>query len=102
MCLHAAFRATHRGRGLRHIETLEGPEHEDLLLPPGQRLNGLLESIHRFAYLQLTRWLRIETGRLGDWILLIVLIITTKRQPGNDAAPHGAAPLHVPDPVLEN
>src|SRR5712692_8704935 len=102
MCLDAAFRATHRRRGLRHIQTFERPEHEDLLLPPGKRLNSLLESSHGFAYLEPARRLRIETRCLGDWILLIVLVIAAKRQPGNDPAAHGAAPLHVPDPVFEN
>src|ERR1700731_4162628 len=102
MCLHAAFRATHRRGRLRYIETLQGPEHEDLLLPPWKRLDGFLESIHGLRYLELMWRLRIEARRLSDRILLIVFVITPKGQPGDDSATDGAAPLHVPDPVFEN
>src|ERR1700730_10744857 len=102
MCLHATFRATHRRRRLSHVEPLESPKQEDLLLATRQGLNGLLERLHGLRDLELAGWLRIEARRLGKRILLVVLIVIPERQPGNDAAADCAAPLHVPDPILEN
>src|SRR5262249_31666748 len=93
MCLDAAFRATHGGSGLRYIEALERPKHEHLLLPAGESLECPLQGAHRFGDLQLARRLRISAGRLGDRVLLLIIVIATPEgKPGDDATANGTAP----------
>ena len=103
MCLDAALRATHGRRRLRHIQAFERPQHEHLLLAARERLNRLFERGHGLGYFELAGRLRIEARRQRNRILfIVVLVVAAERQPGDHAAAHGAAPLHVPDTVLEN
>src|SRR6516225_5259853 len=102
MCLDAALRAAHRGRRGGHIESLERPQQECLLLPPGQRPESLLERAHGLIELQSPDWLRLRARRLGNQVRLLIVLIAPKRQPGDHPTPYRAPALHVPNAILEN
>jgi len=98
MCSSRCLQSNPSRSGVRHIEPLERPEHEDLLLRRGTSRALSREHPWHSAIFELPRWLRIdESGPAGDAGSAHRLrhhreIKATRKDPATDGAPPAACP----------